>query len=359
MSTAKVAELTLFRVAQISDLHFASENSRKGYLSRPGFRKKIEGFFEALAEGNSPLKPMSFNPAAAVRLAEELEELHSRKVIHCVLATGDLATTGAPADIAVARRFFEGRALVNSDQNRVEKVPSLVDSKCPIFCIPGNHDRYEGLRCRPKSTAFEEKAAFGNFWDKPFCPKGIGKAHSRVRVNELKCTGQTVEDSLLLYRIDLSLIGQAQPGFPHYLGQGVVSADILKQIDTMTKSAKRKWGAQTPMIWAVHFSPGSCCPSLALQGADELLKKAADLHVQYIFAGHTHEAKEESVTVKNSKGVDVAIKIYTSGTTTGYEDELPLQYAIHEFWVGNGTISRVKTSEFVFDDYEQEFLPAA
>jgi len=352
-----VEALALFRVAHISDLHFASENSRKGYLSRPGLRKKIEGFFEALVEGNSPLKPMSFNPAAAVRLTEELEELHSREKIHCVLATGDLATTGAPADIAVARRFFEGRVLVNSDQNRVEKVPSLVDSKCPIFCIPGNHDRYEGLRCRPKSKAFEEKVAFGNFWDKPYCPKGKGNAHSRVRINLLKAPGHAVEESLLLYRIDLSLIGQAQPGFPHYLGHGVVSSEILKQIDTMTKSAKKKWGVQTPMIWAVHFSPGSCCPSLALQGAEQLLKKAADLHVQYIFAGHTHQAKEETVTVKNSKGVDVAVKIYTSGTTTGYEDELPLQYAIHELWVGNGKIHCVKTSEFVFDDHQQEFLP--
>jgi predicted phosphodiesterase len=331
----------IFSLAHISDLHFGSVPCRKGYIG-PNLTKTILGIFGAGATLRNPFLPMTYQPLAAVGLAKDLHRLSETAGLDAVIVTGDLATTGDAVDLKAARAFIDGDLLCVPALLTRMQIPSLGNLSCPLFLMPGNHDRYRSHACFPMSRDFENSEIFGDCWHLPHCKPGLGDPRSLVRINRLNKDGE----SLLLCRIDLSFIEQRDwPQTPYeYLGQGRVTRDVLDEIDRITLQASEKWGDDLPIIWAVHFPPvGDIDSSLQLIDRDHLLTKAAEHGVTYILAGHTHVTFECSVSVVNSEGATVNVRVLACGTSTGFEENIPQEYAIREISVLNGVITSVNS----------------
>jgi 3',5'-cyclic AMP phosphodiesterase CpdA len=64
-----------------------------------------------------------------------------RNGLDAIIITGDLATTGLPADLLPAERYVTEACTDKWLTSR--QAPSLASHDLPIFLIPGNHDRYQ------------------------------------------------------------------------------------------------------------------------------------------------------------------------------------------------------------------------
>lgn len=344
----------VFRLAHISDLHFSSVPGRKGYMG-PGLTKSILGFFEASSKLRNPFLPMTYHPLVAAGLADELLNLSETDALDAIVLTGDLATTGETVDLKTARDYIDGDLLCVMELQTRMTVPAIGQLACPLFVMPGNHDRYLSPACFPISRDFEHAEIFGSHWHLPNCKQGLGDSHSLVRMNRLNKSGQ----SLLLCRIDLSYVEQCDwPQTPlEYLGRGRVTNEVLEKIDQLTEEATKKWGDGSPILWAVHFPPVSDVdPSLELIERDLLLRKAADHGVTHILAGHTHATADHVTTVETSTGNPASIRVLTCGTSTGFEESEPQQFALREFTVQNGAITSVNSQIKCWDATKSAFV---
>lgn len=106
---------TSFYFAHFSDPHFSISPNYRGYIDAPGVPAKLRTrlLWLFLHGGDRRRLLGSFDVDAAKALSDRLalgfhEGLHSYDGF---IVTGDLATIGTLEDLAVARRYFEGKLV--------------------------------------------------------------------------------------------------------------------------------------------------------------------------------------------------------------------------------------------------------
>lgn len=221
----------------------------------------------------------------STRAAKALSRFLSRVVFpnykpEAVFVTGDIATTGAMADLRVAHDYLfpptAGALWVDAAEQ-----PALRLDAAMIQIMPGNHDRYWGVTLLPGSTNFE--SVFEGKWQ----PSGPSN-----RVANAKLVG-TENDRVCVISADFSFRNavEASGGIIDFVGQGLVSSDILNDLAASTRQSMIEYAC--PVIWNVHYPPAfpDCNPNLSLRNEEILVQTARELGVQVIFAGHTHESK--------------------------------------------------------------------
>jgi 3',5'-cyclic AMP phosphodiesterase CpdA len=120
------------RIAHISDLHFSS------------WDWNISQFFSKRWLGNLNSLLSRYNDFDYARL-EPLPHLLKSLDVSCVIITGDLSTTSAPAEFTAAKKLTK----------------EIEDQGIEVLCIPGNHDHYT-------KESYQERHFydyFSNSWD--------------------------------------------------------------------------------------------------------------------------------------------------------------------------------------------------
>lgn len=351
--------MALFRLVQISDLHFSSSPYRLNPLEivatskadmaravlRDMYGRKLRGgFFQTFY-------PSSFNPDVAASLLETLvDELVQADA---VIVTGDLGTTGSAEDLKLAKDFFSG--AVSSYWNPgPNPLPSLLERPDDIVVtLPGNHDRYEGVALVPGGLSYEQY--FGRSWD-------FGRGHSydllspagdsRTKV----CTLYKEEVGLAVCLADFSLETAASAqGYTGYIGQGRVSKRVLDELLGATEQVQweaREAGVHAECVWAVHFPP--CFPAiddaLRLIAGEDLLAASASRDVRLLMAGHTHQPLMYQVTTLSDGTV------LCGGSSTGMCEDGLFSYSRIDLTVERDRPLSVDTCHFTWDSDSHTFV---
>lgn len=352
--------MAIFRIAQISDLHFghtpdhlnpievAVEGQDRlgraaagfGAFARAGMQKRLR----------LSLYPSTFSPDVAQAL---LHDLHARfPDLDAVVVTGDIATTGDENDLRLAHDFFAG--AIPPEWNPLGSLPSLVgDPSNVLVCLPGNHDRYKGRFLIPGSTNFERR--FGELWD-----FGRDTAYTvdldcpRVRV----CALQQGDAVLFICMADFSLFDKAESvGFGGWIGQGRVAQKTLDDLVQTTKIVTRHAKAAqrtTAVLWAIHFPPEypELQQGLELIDSGLLIQGARSCDVSAILAGHTHEALQYDIAVQDGP----QLRVVCCGSSAGTGDENA--FVVLEIEVNENAPNIIATN-FVWDKAVRKFQPAA
>jgi 3',5'-cyclic AMP phosphodiesterase CpdA len=236
-----------------------------------------------------------------------------------ILITGDLATTGRAADLTTAFQYVndpvQDRWLTQLDHPTLQAGPPHNNR---ILLIPGNHDRYQGLRFYPGGTEFDN--TFQNYWD--------GKQRVQTLFVFRKGTERLAvigADFCLKHQDDANAgVGKSDMA---YLGQGRAYVDVSIDLQAETQY----WNDQNAaVIWAVHFPPGfaGVDPSLTFLDDFMLLDAAWRMGVEHIFCGHTHVPRQYSVV--DSVG-GRRVNIYCAGTAMQYCAPPPNTNTVHRF----------------------------
>ena len=178
-----------------------------------------------------------------------------------ILVTGDLSDWGHPADFVAAKQFLfapvgtdaGGRSLLYLAN---DKKPTLQGkrSNCPIYVMPGNHDRYTNQRGHPGGAEFE--SAFGPQWDHALAGTNTTPVNDGVRT--IFITDNTARHTLAVVCADCCLrtADVLTRGKRQILGQGLVTPGVLTRLQVETDAA-RKIGGASSVVWAISFSAGS------------------------------------------------------------------------------------------------------
>ena len=243
--------------------------------------------------------------AAFVRWVwQNWQDPNGHRLFDALLLTGDLATTGAPADLQAARAFVDANAVGGTYLTPAGQ-PTLdfFNPHRPLDLLPGNHDRYH--------SGLSLYLPGGRVFDQVFCPPAPQR--------RFWCAGQdfTFAGSLtrgglavLIWKVDFSLPsnqrGKKHYGLPGWLGQGRVRKCILygpggtpanptfPSLVGQTRAESQKVTEQRQaavVIWALHFDPFSTDGLLQLLDSHLLEEAAAQAGVSAVLCGHTHESK--------------------------------------------------------------------
>lgn len=319
-----------FRIAHLSDLHLAEVPEEVGFHDRSGVRHKAGLLLAALTRANLSRTMSSYGKTYLRALSRALAGRSPyTQPYDGFVVTGDLATTGATGDIAAAYRYFSGRLIPGSAD------PSNPPFKFPedrLAVFPGNHDRYLGRNCAPRSAEFESGTHFGGTWDVP------AKKHSAARstVNTSVIWKQPGLPGLGIVGADFSLPSESFVGPPFlHLGRGRVRRAI---VDKMLAETKQLRAQGCGVVWATHFPPVSGPRSLALAGYQAVVDAAASAKVGIILSGHTHEPDSCSVPAKD--GSFSGIRVLTAGTPCtageGERSYYELNLTVHQSVSGPG-----------------------
>jgi 3',5'-cyclic AMP phosphodiesterase CpdA len=252
-----------FLVLHASDLHLAEIPDRAGF---PGWLHVLRGLPTPLASHGS------VHPYA-------LAQFVFNQKPHLVLLSGDIATSGAAANLLVASEFIDSKP--SGTFTNANKRPTLATARRVV--IPGNHDRFHGhVPYLPNHPAFDR--TFPRHW----------RGSSRVKTLEF-LTDRADSTHLAVIGADFSLrriTDATDPRFG-YLGQGRVDDPTLRALQAETRRVRRKYKA-VAILWVVHFAPQF--PKLArylkLIDGGKLLSAAKAMKVPYILSGHTHAASD-------------------------------------------------------------------
>jgi 3',5'-cyclic AMP phosphodiesterase CpdA len=281
-----------FRLLHVSDLHV-------------GVRPRVVGFPDWRSLPQLPggqrgyLAPSSSDPSLVDAAACWL--YRDDNGFDAILVTGDLGTTGQPADLALAHDYLFAPAVPGGYWSVTGK-PSFQASGAPVYVLPGNHDRFEGWYLGPAGKQFD--LAFG---------KSGWSAGQGAQI--LAVLGQPGEgEKLAVVAADFTLASYWDATGPWgYMGQGMVYPAVLSALAAATRRVKEVYG-EVGVVWAVHFPPcfAGIDPDLALLNELALPPAAAALGVEHLFCGHTHEAREYVVPGKPP------LHVHCAGTTTQY-----------------------------------------
>jgi 3',5'-cyclic AMP phosphodiesterase CpdA len=182
-------------------------------------------------------------------------------------------------------------------------MPTLAASKVPVFLLPGNHDRYEGLLKRAGGTRF-----FGYFSEKYWPSTARVRAYPLL---ELDGERLAVVGADLCLTNTLLDAGWRRGGKWAWLGQGRAHPAVLRAMVDETTRVRRERGP-VAVVWAVHFPPRfhGLDGDLVLLQEDDLLEAAREAEVNHLFCGHTHQAR--------SYPAGAGLDVYCAGTATQY-----------------------------------------
>jgi 3',5'-cyclic AMP phosphodiesterase CpdA len=279
-----------FHLLHVSDLHIAVRPRMVGFPDWKSLPQLPGGKTGVLA-------PSSYDPFLVEAVARWLDRHPNR--FDLVLVTGDLATTGHPADLALAHDYLF--APVASAYWSQTGQATLQVGRVPLCIMPGNHDRYEGWYLGPGGAEFD--ATFGQ--------KGWSAAQGAQALIALQGSNG---EKLAIVAADFSLASYwHSTRIWGYLGQGKVYPSVLQALRQVTLQERERHGS-VAVVWAVHFPPDFVAidPDLALLNEQNLLDEAAALDVWHFFCGHTHEAREYA------PAGNPLIRVHCAGTTTQY-----------------------------------------
>lgn len=239
--------MAVFRILHASDFHFARVAHQVG----------IPDWLQAWL-GNNQLPQGIWAPVSSqgdIYVSAFAAFVDANRLgLDGLVVTGDLATTGNPADIRAAYRFLYSPAA-QGHLNRRGK-PTLEaagkERKVPLLYLPGNHDRFRSYHL-PGGRTFDRY--LGGAWQPG---QGAQLLHIFERDGE----------TLILIGVDFSLrasdLGGLVMGLPFgYLGRGRVYPKRLRQLRKLTRKAKEAH-PQSALLWLLHFEPEATDPSLAL-----------------------------------------------------------------------------------------------
>jgi 3',5'-cyclic AMP phosphodiesterase CpdA len=317
-----------FRLLHLSDFHIAVQQKLIGFPDlkyKPGYPL---GYFS--------LSPSSYDLDLAKAVAKHAF-LHGNR-LDAILVTGDLATVGHVADLALAHDYVHGPGLPAPLPGQpiwtwapwlsANRFPTLESSGAPVVLLPGNHDRFDGPWLHAGGTAFD--AIFAADWD------GQRKTQTLVVL-------QIGSENLAVIAADFTLQRDADAdiaagGRWAYMGQGRVYPAVLRQLAHETQAQQAQYN-HLAVVWALHFPPefAGIDPLLRLID-DHLLAAAAQTGVTHLFAGHTHEPRQYAL------GSNPAIRIHCAGTATQYCAPPPNANSLHplEIDVDGGMITDVR-----------------
>lgn len=280
-----MAEPAFFRLLHGSDLHMNARSGAERWLS--------------------PLS--SHDVAAAEAFARAAWRLGGagdvdRAVVDAILLSGDLATSGDSADLALAHSYV---ADVATDRWLSAKgTPTLQGARLPIGLLPGNHDRFKDLLL-PGNHAFDE--VFRPWW----------RDDDKDGVAELLVLDKGGR-RLVLLGLDLSLRSISDGLI--YMGQGAAYADVIDAAVAATAWHKAQHPAAA-VIWVSHFPPEAPV-TLLLVDDKRLIAGAQRAKIPLLLCGHTHV---EKVFVDD-------VPVITAPTTTVLEPG-NTGYVVHDFSV--------------------------
>jgi predicted phosphodiesterase len=296
-----------FRVAQLSDLHF-NANPRclrpsgvHAFLSRhaPATVRAIQTEFSALPAGD----------------------------IDILVASGDVATSGDFADLALAQEFLEGLGRLAS----VSKV----------VAIPGNHDRYRWSNMNffePGSTTFEA-----------FFPEH--EPFSATLLADLEREGSR----MVVVGLDLSL-NPSDSSIPYVfwqrLGCGAAYSTPLAQALAITNAVRVDGGPNPYVVWVCHFPPDARS-TLALLEQDQLRQATQAASVNLVLFGHTHENGIVNMGARTVKGR------VCSTTTEHSQDQRKREkrsYALIDIEVDSTGSGKENFEHYHWNDRAHQFL---
>ena len=201
-----------------------------------------------------------------------------RKSVDVILLTGDMAESGSIASQSEAFAFVHGKQAPSKyfwQLSDARGRPTLRSSQLPILLMPGNHDRFDGVRRQPGGTTF----------DRVFAEEGHWTVGQGVQVREIELE---VGARLAFVFADFTLrSSDGERPAKERLGRGRVYDAVLSQLKSKTREVRADVGGA--IAWAMHFMPGQTPdPSIRLERWELLLDAAKEHGVKLLFCGHTH-----------------------------------------------------------------------
>lgn len=202
--------------------------------------------------------------------------------IDSILITGDLADSGDPSDLNVAKEVLLGspHPMATADTDSIEDVPFLM----PVFgqrlvaLMPGNNDRFANKAGHPGGKDFDQ--IFQSHWTKG--AQGVEGFH-------------LVDGSLVVLCADFTLRNKRVLAMHRWRRNGFVDPQTLRWLRKRTREYQRKGVA---VLWATHFPPVFPRNFYADTGLREQERNLVDGHkliqaaksddIRHIVCGHTH-----------------------------------------------------------------------
>lgn len=314
--------MTVFRFLQISDLHLCIEPSRRNALSlfsrRP--RKSIDVLLKSFSQriDMTLYTPESYDPTIVNAAAAYTWQVGNH--LDAIFFSGDIATTGMQTDLAAA-----SNRVTKPARNYIyhENGPTFNNSNTPIFLLAGNHDNYRNDKGDPGGQA----GFLLNFGD--FMPNYRNGISHVVMEKDGHFISMIMADFSFRSSDDA---GSAVARKYTKYGQGLVYADILRDLEHRTLTLRRRYTG-IHVCWMVHFAPFDCGHHLKLIDFNKLISSAIPLNIQQIFCGHTHEPST------HNRG---SVSIFCAGSAgaVGSEDNAQLHILEFDFSTANPSFFR-------------------
>lgn len=346
--------MATFSIAQISDLHLCIEPDWLTPYEEGSIQGKVAAAYDTLLGKRSgrgrllPLAyPSSYSPDIAACLLKHL--ISQMSGLDALIVSGDLATTGRNEDLKIARAFFDGD--MPNEWNpfsslEFDSPPTLMNNSTHcVVSVPGNHDRYDNILAKPGNRGFERH--FGDHWD-------FGRGHASQLAgssNRVRRVIRSKEDSALILCLgDCSLNSPEEvDGFSGRWGQGVVTSQIIKDFELVTRKSREEVssnGLIPYIVWVIHFPPEfpNLANDLKLIDGNSLVLAAERCGVDMILSGHTHKALGYKV-----HGQIRSIPVYCCGSATGLSPGKVYEYSRLKVRVSKAETS-VSATNFVWSD---------
>lgn len=251
----------------------------------------------------------SYDPVVLKRLALFIYENARKKYVDdelvtedgpdkvdAIILTGDLATTGSVKDINRVKNFLHSPGKPRVPYLNLEREATLAAVVSPVWYLPGNHDRFVGTL----NSAGIRYAFLPKFFDpggRIFDNNLLDFQSYPVRIlGDLTDASNRSSLRVVVIAADFTLkhFGEHK-GVYGWLAQGLVDPKILDRLEEVTQKQiqehHEKHEGKLCALWAIHFPPGypHISSTNRLLNEDPLIKKAKQLQVKAILAGHTHE----------------------------------------------------------------------
>ena len=265
---------------------------------------------------------------------------HRRNAIDAIIITGDLATTGGRDDLEEAFDFVDGSVGGSAPWLSAKNKPTLQGAGRPIVLIPGNHDRFQGMWCKPGGDEFDR--VFKKYWS-------VGQSA------QILCFIPARSPELAIIGVDFTLRHKTHArGHGGMWGQGrVYPKGPLKKLNDLT-DAIRSANPDVGIVWLAHFPPDfpEGEQALKLLNEAEFIQAATSRGVSVLLTGHTHNPKRFVTPPLKYNNLEVLC----AGTAT--QLTAPVGHVAHliDVEVGTKGTLNVKRQDLWWNDNHLSFI---
>ncbi|WP_398482302.1 metallophosphoesterase [Tardiphaga sp.] len=272
----------MFRFVHFSDLHFCIYPLRRNLqsLHLRGLWKHVDVLHQQVKQFDlsTVVRPSSYDPRITAAVARFCYD--RRNIIDGSIISGDLAATGKPVDLRVAKGFIEDAPTVGPYASYIAQ--SLAGTSRPIYILPGNHDKYVNDSGTPGSPHFDLML----------------EHHMRNKYADVGYWAQRKpngKETIACVYADFSLRNVSDAPDPaFYHGQGKVYTDTLGDLELVTRGVREKYD-DALIFWLIHFAPFHAKRTLHLDDWHLIARSANRLGVSFTICGHTHEKSKHVI----------------------------------------------------------------